>query len=145
VAVEHFCVAPHKTVLRRDELLVAVRLPRPSVHTADAYLRLIPRSEMDIAVASAGVSVTLDANGVCTAARIAIGAVAPTCVEVAAAAAAVIGSGLDDASIAQAAKAATAAAQPIDDKRGTIAYRRRVVGVLTGRALTIARARAEER
>jgi len=101
-----------------------VRLPRPAAHTADAYLRLIPRSEMDIAVASAGVSVTLDANGVCTA---------------------VIGSGLDDASIAQAAKAATAAAQPIDDKRGTIAYRRRVVGVLTGRALTIARARAKER
>jgi CO/xanthine dehydrogenase FAD-binding subunit len=126
-------------------LLVAVRLPRPAAHTGDAYLRLIPRSEMDIAVASAGVSVTLDADGVCTAARIAIGAVAPTCVVVSEAAAAVIGTRLEDTSIARAAAAATAAAQPIDDKRGSIEYRRRVVGVLTSRALSIAHTRAKER
>ncbi len=145
VAVEQFCVAPHQTVLERDELLVALRLPRPPAHTGDAYLRLIPRSEMDIAVASAGVSVTLDADGVCTAARVAIGAVAPTSVLVPEAAEAVIGSRLDNTSLARAAAAATAAAHPIDDKRGTIAYRRRVVGVLTSRALSIAYTRAKER
>ena len=69
VPVEHFCTAPGKTVLDRGELLVAIRVPRPAARTADAYLRLIPRTEMDIAVAGAGVSVTLDASGVCTAAR----------------------------------------------------------------------------
>jgi CO/xanthine dehydrogenase FAD-binding subunit len=76
--VDAFVVAPGKTALQPGELLVAVRLPIPAPHTADAYLRLIPRSEMDIAVASAAVSVTLDASGVCTSARVAIGAVAPT-------------------------------------------------------------------
>src|SRR3954468_13355492 len=63
VPVEGFCTAPGRTVLGPGELLVAIRVPRPSPGTCDAYLRLIPRTEMDIAVAGAGVSVTLDANG----------------------------------------------------------------------------------
>src|SRR5439155_465933 len=77
VPVEEFCIAPGRTVLQRGELLIALRLPRPAARTSDAYLRLIPRSEMDIAVVGAAVSVTLDANGVCRSARVAIGAVAP--------------------------------------------------------------------
>src|SRR2546428_7275898 len=64
VPVEEFCIAPGRTVLQRGELLVALRVPRPAARTADAYLRLIPRSEMDIAVVGAAVSVTLDAQGV---------------------------------------------------------------------------------
>jgi carbon-monoxide dehydrogenase medium subunit len=145
VPVEQFVVAPGKTVLTRGELLVSVRLPRPAPHTGDAYQRLIPRSEMDIAVASAGVSLTLDANGVCTAARVSIGAVAPTALLLADAAAALIGSTLDAVAIGRAAAAASAAARPIDDKRGTVAYRRTVAGVLTKRVATIAAARAKER
>ncbi len=78
VPAEAFCTAPGRTVLERGEILVAIDLPRPAARTADAYLRLIPRSEMDIAVAGAAVSVTLDSSGTCTAARVAIGAVAPT-------------------------------------------------------------------
>jgi aerobic carbon-monoxide dehydrogenase medium subunit len=138
LAVEDFCTAPGKTVLQPGELLVAVRLPRPGPRTADAYLRLIPRTEMDIAVAGAGVSLTLDARGTCTDARVAIGAVAPKALLVPAAAQALIGSSIDRAAVARAAEAASAAARPIDDKRGTIAYRRKVVGVLTSRAVTIA-------
>ena len=138
VAVEDFCTGPGKTVLQPGELLVAVRLPRPGPRTADAYLRLIPRTEMDIAVAGAGVSLTLDARGTCTDARVAIGAVAPKALQVPAAAQALIGSSVDRAAVARAAEAASAAARPIDDKRGTIAYRRKVVGVLTSRAVTIA-------
>jgi CO/xanthine dehydrogenase FAD-binding subunit len=145
VSVEQFCTGPGKTVLERDEILVELRLSRPAARTADAYLRLIPRTEMDIAVAGAGVSVTLDAAGVCTAARVAIGAVAPTGRLVPEAAAAVIGSPMDPEALARAAAAASAAARPIDDKRGTVSYRRRVVGVLTSRALAIAVARAKER
>jgi carbon-monoxide dehydrogenase medium subunit len=144
VPVETFPVGPHKTVLTRDELLVEIRVPRPAAHTGDAYLRLIPRTEMDIAVAGAAASVTLDANGVCTAARVAIGAVAPTGLLVPEAAVAVIGSRMDEQALARAAAAASAAARPIDDKRGTISYRRRVVGVLASRALRIAYARAKE-
>jgi carbon-monoxide dehydrogenase medium subunit len=142
VPVESFCVSPGRTVLERGELLVAIEIPRPVPGTADAYLRLIPRSEMDIAVVGAGVSVTLDANGVCTAARVAIGAVAPTALLVSDAAKALIGSKVDDAALKAAGEAASAAAKPIDDKRGTVAYRRSVAGVLTRRAARIAADRA---
>src|SRR5437763_2321366 len=75
---EAFITAPGKTVLNRGEILLAIRVPLPKPHTADAYLRLTPRSEMDIAVVGAAVSLTLDVHGVCTAARVALAAVAPT-------------------------------------------------------------------
>jgi CO/xanthine dehydrogenase FAD-binding subunit len=143
VAVEEFCIAPGRTVLRRGELLVALRVPHPAARSSDAYLRLIPRSEMDIAVVGAAVSVTLDARGVCTGARVAIGAVAPTALRVPEAERALVGSSLDEASLKRAAAAASAAARPIGDKRGTAAYRRTVAGVLTRRAAVIAARRIE--
>jgi carbon-monoxide dehydrogenase medium subunit len=130
-------------VLGAGEFLVAIHLPMPAARTSDAYLRLIPRTEMDIAVAGAGASVTIGADGTCTAARVAIGAVAPTARLVPAAGDALVGSALDDAALSKAAAATSAAAQPIDDKRGSVAYRRTVVGVLTKRALTSALARAK--
>jgi carbon-monoxide dehydrogenase medium subunit len=145
VPVEQFCTSPGRTVLRRGELLVALHVPRPAERTADAYLRLIPRTEMDIAVAGAGVSLTMDRSGVCTAARVAIGAVAPTALLVPAAAAALIGSRVDDDALARAAGEASAAARPIDDKRGTVEYRRAVAGVLTKRAARIAASRIDRR
>ena len=141
VNVEDFSVGPGRTVIRRGDVLVALLVPRPAPRTSDAYLRLIPRTEMDIAVAGAAVSVTLDAHGVCTAARVAIAAVAPTALLVPDAAQELIGSRLDDEALRGAGAAASAAARPIDDKRGTAAYRRTVVGVLTRRAASITRAR----
>lgn len=145
IPVADIAVAPGRTVLTPGELLVSVRLPKPAPRTADAYQRLIPRTEMDIAVASVAVAVTLDADGVCTAARVAIGAVAPTARLVPEAGAALVGSRLDATALDAAAAAASAAAQPIDDKRGTVAYRRTVVGVLTKRVAAIAASRAKER
>jgi CO/xanthine dehydrogenase FAD-binding subunit len=138
IPVEQFILAPGKTVLARGEFLVTIRVPRPKPHTADAYLRLTPRSEMDIAVVGSAVSLTLDAHGVCTAARVALSAVAPTPVFVPDAAQALIGSRLDDEALSRAAAAASVTARPIDDKRGTIAYRRQIAGVLTKRAAAIA-------
>jgi carbon-monoxide dehydrogenase medium subunit len=143
--IEQFLVGPGRTALAHGELLVAVRLPVPAPRTASAYQRLIPRSEMDIAVASAAVSLTLDDSGVCRDARVAIGAVGPTAMLVPEAAAALVGSALDPAALARAAAAASAAARPIADKRGTVEYRRTVVGVLTTRVAAIAAARAKER
>ena len=137
-------VGPGRTVLDAGELLVAVHVPRPAARTADAYLRLIPRTEMDIAVAGAAVSLTLDAAGVCTAARVAIGAVAPTALRVPEAEQALVGSRLDVTALRRAGEAAAAAARPIDDKRGTAAYRRTVAGVLTRRAAAIAAQRARQ-
>ena len=97
---------------------------------------------MDIAVASAGVSLTLDAGGVVTEARVALGAVAPTVLLVESAARAIIGTKLDAAALAALAAAASAACKPIDDKRGTIAFRVKVAGVLARRAAVIAYDRA---
>jgi carbon-monoxide dehydrogenase medium subunit len=100
---------------------------------------------MDIAVVGAVVRVTLDPGGVCTAARVALGAVGPTVYLVPEAGAALVGTKLDEAALAAAAAASSAAARPIDDKRGTIAYRRHVAGVLTKRAAKIAAERAAAR
>jgi len=143
VAADAFCLAPGKTVLAPGEFLIAIEVPRPAPRTADAYLRLIPRSEMDIAVVGAAVSITLDEHGRCTAARVALSAVAPTPLLVPAAAAALVGTMLDAAAFDRAAAAARDAARPIDDKRGTVAYRRQVAGVLTKRAAATAARRAK--
>jgi carbon-monoxide dehydrogenase medium subunit len=97
---------------------------------------------MDIAVCSAGVSLTLDASGTCTAARVSLGAVAPTVLLVEEAGAALVGSTLDDAALDRLAAACSAAARPIDDKRGTVQFRKKVAGVLARRAATIAADRA---
>jgi carbon-monoxide dehydrogenase medium subunit len=141
VPAEAFIAAPGKNVLTPGEFLVAVLVPKPAFRTADAYLRLIPRTEMDIAVVGAAVSVTADEKGTCTAARVAIGAVAPTPLLVEDAAKALVGTKLDAAALDRAAAAASAAARPIDDKRGTVDYRKKVAGVLTRRAIKIAASR----
>jgi len=134
VEVARFVTGVQQNCLKPGECLLGVRFPRPGVRTADAYLRLIPRSEMDIAVAGAGISLMLDDTGRCSSARVAIGAVAATALLVPKAAAALVGSRLEAEALTEAAAAASAAARPITDKRGTVDYRRRVVGVLVRRA-----------
>ncbi len=142
IPVEDFCLSPGRTALQRGELLVAVHVPQPEPRTSDAYLRLIPRSEMDIAIAGAAVSVTLDGDEVCTAARVAIAAVAPTALLVREAAQALIGTRVDERARRAAGEAASRAARPISDKRGTVAYRRAVTAVLARRAAENAAERA---
>ncbi len=144
IPVEDFCIGPRKTTLEAGEFLVSFFLPPRAKHSGDAYLRFIPRTEMDIAVVGAGVNLTLDDDGTCKAARVALGAVAPTARLVPDAAAALQGSKVDDAALEKAAAAARAACNPIDDKRGTIEYRIHVAGVLTTRAARIALERAKE-
>lgn len=149
VPVENFCTAPGKTALRRGEFLVNLRLPATPFGCANvgsAYLRFIPRNEMDIAVVGAGVSIALDAGrGHCTAARIALAAVAPTPLLVPEAARALVGTALTEDDLARAAGLAQKAARPISDMRGDADYRRHLVGVLVHRALRIACARAKEK
>ena len=145
VPVESIVTGPGRTSLAPGEFIVAFRLPKRRVRSGDAYLRLIPRTEMDIAVVGAGVAIALDEQGVCTHARVALGAVAPTPLLVASAAKALIGTRIDAAALAALAVAASAACRPIDDKRGTVAYRIKVAGVLARRAAHIALERAQAR
>jgi carbon-monoxide dehydrogenase medium subunit len=142
VAVEDVATGPGQTSLAPGELVVSFYLPPRPAHSGDAYLRFIPRTEMDIAVVGSGVSLTLDDGGVCTAARVALGAVAARALLVPAAGAALVGTKLDDAALEAAGSAASAACSPIDDKRGTKAFRIEVAGVLTRRAAKIAQKRA---
>lgn len=141
VPVEEFCTAPGRTVLGPGELLVQLLIPPPAPRSSDAYLRLIPRNEMDIAIVGVGAAVTLDSDKV-KAARVALAAVAPQPLFVPQAGEALAGKKLDDAAIDTAARAAMDASSPIDDMRGTAEYRRHVVGVLTRRALKLAAERA---
>ncbi len=142
VAVEAVTTGPAKTSLASGEFVVEIRLSARPANGGDAYLRSIPRTEMDIAVVGAGAALVLDASGTCTAARIALGAVAPTVLLVEAAGAALVGSRFEAAALESMAEAVRAACNPIDDKRGTAAYRTAMAGILARRVIAIARARA---
>jgi CO/xanthine dehydrogenase FAD-binding subunit len=142
VPVEEICIAPGRTSLAKGELVVSILLPARPPHSGDAYLRFIPRTEMDIAVVGAGVSLSLDDVGVCRAARLSLGAVAARPLLVPEGAAALVGSRVDEPALERLAQAASAACKPIDDKRGTIEYRIKVAGVLARRAAQIAHERA---
>ena len=143
VPVASVVTGPGSTSLGRGEFVIEFEFDRPPPRTSDAYLRFIPRTEMDIAVVGAGARLSLDEDGRCAAACIALGAVAPTVVRVPAAEAALVGQSLTESVLGQVAADAAAACNPIDDKRGTKEYRRQVAGVLAVRAVKLAAARAE--
>ncbi len=143
--VEAIVTGPGRTSLAKGEFIVEFHLPKPKPHQSDAYLRFIPRTEMDIAVVGCAVNVTLDASGQCTDARVVLGAVAPTQIICEASAKALIGHRLDEATLAALDAAAGKACNPITDKRGTIEYRIKVAGVLARRAAAIAFERAGAR
>ena len=144
LSVEKFCTGPGRNALQPGELLVTLRMPPPAAHSGVHYQRFIPRNEMDIAVVGVGVSVTLDESKTrCTAARIALAAVAPTPLLVADAGAALVDGELTDALIDKAAAAAQAAATPISDMRGDAEYRKHLVAVLTKRVVRGAIERAK--
>jgi carbon-monoxide dehydrogenase medium subunit len=145
IPVQEVPTGPGRTSLQKGELVEAILLDKPAARSADAYLRFIPRTEMDIAVVSAGVNLTRDGDGRITAARVALGAVAATVLLVKDAADAIVGTRLDDAALEKLAAACSAACRPIDDKRGTIEFRKKVAGVLAQRAARQAYERAGAR
>ena len=141
--VENIVTGPGKTSLGEGEFIVSFGFPARPPHSGDCYLRLTPRTEMDIAVVGVGANLTLDDSGVCIAARIAVGAVAPTPLLVADAAAALVGTTLDDAAMEGMIAAVRAACNPISDKRGTKEYRIKTAGVIARRAVEKALERAK--
>ena len=145
VPVADVATGPGSTSLEPGELVVEIELERPPARTGDAYLRFIPRTEMDITVVGAAARITLGEDGQCAAAAIALGAVAPTVVRVPAAELLLVGSAIDDETLEAVAAAASAACDPIDDKRGTKVFRRQVAGVLAKRAVVLAADRARQR
>jgi len=144
IPVEQMLVSPGKTSLVQGEFVTSILLPNRPSNAGDAYLRFIPRTEMDIAVVGVGVSIELNADGVCSSARLSLGAVSATAQLVEAASGILVGNKLDDTVLEALASSASEACSPIDDKRGTIEFRTKVAGVLACRATKIAWQRAEK-
>jgi carbon-monoxide dehydrogenase medium subunit len=144
VPVEQIPTGPGKTSLAKGEIVVSFFFPRRPPRSGDAYQRFTPRTEMDIAVVGVGIDLTLDKGGTCTAARVALGAVAPTVLLVKEAADALIGTTVDDAVLEKLAKACSAACKPIDDKRGTREFRIKIACVLAKRVAQQALERARQ-
>lgn len=142
LVVEDVVTGPGSTSLGAGELVAAILLPSRPSRTGDAYLRFTPRTEMDIAVVGVGICLSIGDDGACTAARVGLGAVAERPLFVPEAATALIGSGLDEPALSRLVAAVEAACRPIDDKRGTIAFRTEVAGVLAKRTARIAYERA---
>lgn len=142
VPVEKIATAPGKTSLKKGEVVEAVLLPPRSPRSADAYLRFTPRTEMDIAVVSAAINMTIGRKGEIEEACVALGAVAATALKVKAAASAIVGTKLDDEALEKLGAACAAACTPIDDKRGTVEFRIKVAKVLAQRAAKLAYSRA---
>ena len=143
IPVEEVCTGPRQTSIGDDELLISINFPSNGSGFGANYIRFIPRNVMDIAVAGAGVSVTIE-NGVFTSGRVALASVAPTPILVKEAEDALVGQPVGDAAIQKAADAAKNAAKPISDMRGTAEYRKHLCEVLTRRALNTAVERAQE-
>ena len=143
VPVEDIAIGPGKTSLEAGEFVVSFKLPKRPANSGDAYLRFTPRTEMDIAVVGCSVNLTLDDTGTCIDAIVSLGAVAARALIVEEAAKALIGTKVDDAAMDALAAAASAAATPIEDKRGTVEFRTEVAGVLAQRAAAIALERAK--
>lgn len=145
IAVEMVTMGPGKTSLAPDEIIEAILLGKRQANSGDAYQRFTPRTEMDIAVVSAAVNLTLDDQGVVQFARVALGAAAPTVRLVEDAAEILVGSRVDDETLERLAEACSAACRPIDDKRGTIEFRKKVAGVLAKRVALNAYQRAGQK
>jgi CO/xanthine dehydrogenase FAD-binding subunit len=142
VPVERIPVGPGKTSLAKGEIIESFFLPSRPRHSGDAYLRFTPRTEMDIAVVGVAINLSLDTDGICTRARVALGAVAPTVLLVEECADALVGTKIDEAALDRLAAAASAACRPIDDKRGTKEFRIKIAGVLAKRVAAKALERA---
>lgn len=143
VPVAEITTGPGRTSLEEGEFIIEFVLDSPPPRSSDAYLRFTPRTEMDIAVVGAASRVTLDESGEIADAAVVLGAVAPTTVEVEGVSALLSGKRIDEDLLEQLAQAAMAVCNPIDDKRGTIDFRRKVAGVLVKRTITTAVSRAE--
>ena len=133
-----FFAGPGQTVLEKGEILKELVLPAPANNTASAYLRFIPRNEMDIAVAGVGSLIEVDpSTKIVTKARIALASVAPTPVRAYAAEEFLEGTVIDAAAIDKTADLAVDSAVPITDVRGSAEYRKELIRVLTKRTLNI--------
>jgi carbon-monoxide dehydrogenase medium subunit len=140
IAAREYYQTAYTTFAQPGEILTAIRIPAPPIPHGYAYEKL-KRKVGDYATAAAAVILSV-ANGRIATCSIGLTNVADTALLAKDAALAVIGTALDQASLAKAGTAAEAIASPAADGRGSVEYRTKMVGVMTARALSRAFARA---
>jgi len=134
IKLADFLIGMYETCLERDELLTGLLVPPPPPNSKGTYLKFATRSSEDRPCAGVAACVQRS-NGTCEAARVVVGAVSPVPVMITGADL-VNGTAMTSESIEEVASKAQAAVNPIDDLRGTAAYKRHLVKVLVRRALT---------
>jgi carbon-monoxide dehydrogenase medium subunit len=132
IDLKAFFSGPGKTVLGEDELLREIHIP--SVKGKGVYIKLSPRSRMDLAVVGVAVFANME-GGVFNDIRIALGAVAPTPMRARTAENRLMGKSASESVIGEAAAIAAKESRPIDDHRASAEYRRMMVEVLVKRAI----------
>jgi carbon-monoxide dehydrogenase medium subunit len=134
--VGDFFTGPRESVLKRDEILTVIAIPKPEPLSSGCYLKLMRRQAMDLALVGVAACLTLDSGNVCKEARVALGAVAPTPIRVPEIEAALVGRRIDEALVAEASRIAGMQCRPITDIRASLEYRCSMVEVFTRRALS---------
>ena len=143
IPLSEFFVGVKKTVLRNNELLTEIIVPKKPSHTGESFLKIGKRNALIISVASAAASITLSKTK-CDKARIALGSVAPTPVRAQKTEAFLEGKEVNDGSIIEASKLVAGDMNPITDFRASAEYRKEVSNVLVERVLRKAVEMAEK-
>jgi CO/xanthine dehydrogenase FAD-binding subunit len=139
--LDQFFKGPGQNALATGEILTAIHVPAPVAGSGVSYKHISARGKVDISAVCVGVMVNMAANG-CKDVRIFLGAVGPIPMRALKAESLVRGKALTEEIIEAAGEAASDESQPITDVRSSEDYRKRMVAVLTRRALTEARDRA---
>jgi carbon-monoxide dehydrogenase medium subunit len=142
IPIASFFTGPFATALGPAEILVEIRVPTPPPCSGGAYVKL-ERKVGDFATAAVAAQLTLSADGACEQVGIGLTNVGLTPIRAARAEGALKGKRPDDAAIKEAARLAAEASDPAEDLRGSVAYKRDLVRVLTTRALRRALGRAQ--
>jgi carbon-monoxide dehydrogenase medium subunit len=143
IAIDDLVVGPFSTSLEPNEILTEIRIPRSSMRSGGAYIKL-ERKVGDFAIVAVGAHLTFDAHGRCAGAGIGLCNVGSASLRAKRAEARLSGQQIDDDAIAAAAREAAGESDPVEDLRGPVEYKRDVVRVLTARALRRAVDRAKE-
>lgn len=136
VPLEDFFIGPGATALKTDELLTEVQIPSPPAHTAGVYIKYTTRGGEELALIGVAVLLTLGGgDGICTDAKVALGAVAPTPIRARGAEGVLKGKKIEQGLIEKAAQTASDESSPIDDIRGSAEYRREMIKIFARDAI----------
>lgn len=135
IPLDELFVDYFETALQPGEVLTSVRLPPLPESTRAHYEKFLPRTQDDYATVSVAAALNVSADGTCTALRVALGAAAVTPVRARAVESALIGLRLTPEVIREAAALVRDEVDPLDDLRGSAAYKREMARVWTERTL----------